>query len=896
MTIIEKKAEPFNEIRDGLFKTDQTGVITFVNKPLAEMHGFEGPEEMIGRHFSEFVCPEFRSDISEKFKKAIEVESYSEVLEFCTVKKNGDTIFIQLKHGPIVEKGQIIGTTGVIRDVTEQKQAEQALAASEKKYRTIVENMSDVVFMADQTGSLLFITPSVTRLLGYEQSEIIGHNIGEFIHKEDIHPALHNIGCAFSKKEPISNEYRILHKNGSILWMQTFTRPLFEGDEVVAVQGSFWDITKRKEAEEALKASEKKYRDLITNMREVLYTLDRDGRITFISPSVKAVTQYRVSEIIGHNIEELIFPEDLPRICQDIRNFLAGSGESAHEYRVVMKNGAIRWMRTCSSLLYEGEEIVGLQGILSDVTEHKRMEEALRESEEKFRSLVETTSDWIWEVDVDGTYTYASPRVYDLIGYTPIEVIGRKPFEFMPPDESARISAEYSRIARERKAFAGLENVAIRRDGRRVVLETSGVPMLDARGNLLGYRGIDRDITDRKHAEEVLKMSHDELELRVQERTAELEKRADQLAGLTSELTLAEQRERSRIAKILHDHLQQLLVGAKINQEVLMNEIADTSKSTARRVLDLINRSIREMRSLNAELAPPVLSAGDLSSSLEWLGRWMRENQGFEVKIQSGAPIVLDRKDLAVLVFQSIRELLLNVLKHAAVKSASVQMDYKDGNLRVVIRDRGVGFHPEHVWERAETGQKIGLISIRERLLHLGGHLEIESAPKEGTTVYLYVPLDKETSAEKNARDCNTKTPGMPLSTPAGPPRATEKIRVLLADDHPVMREGLSGMLGSHADIEVVGEAADGEEAVLMARDNLPDVILMDIRMPNMNGLEATRIIHSEFPQIRIIGLSMYDEEDRAASIIAAGASAYRSKSGHTDHLLAAIRGTSIKL
>lgn len=119
------------------------------------------------------------------------------------------------------------------------------------------------------------------------------------------------------------------------------------------------------------------------------------------------------------------------------------------------------------------------------------------------------------------------------------------------------------------------------------------------------------------------------------------------------------------------------------------------------------------------------------------------------------------------------------------------------------------------------------------------------------------------------------------------------KIRVMLVDDHPVVRQGLFIMLGLQSDIEVVGEASDGEEAVLLARQIVPDVILMDINMPNMNGLEATRIIHAELPQIRIIGLSIFDENAEGAAIINAGASAYRSKGENTDLLISAIRGES---
>ena len=148
---------------------------------------------------------------------------------------------------------------------------------------------------------------------------------------------------------------------------------------------------------------------------------------------------------------------------------------------------------------------IGLHKLEQEIAERKRAEAALQEREEQYRNLVETTSDWIWEIDANGKYTYASPRVRDLLGYEPAEVIGRTPFELMPPDEADRLSIEFARINAERQSFFNLENVNLHKDGSRVVLETSGVPRLDPQGNFLGYRGIDRDITARKQAEQALR-------------------------------------------------------------------------------------------------------------------------------------------------------------------------------------------------------------------------------------------------------------------------------------------------------------------------------------------------------------------------------------------------------
>jgi len=142
-----------------------------------------------------------------------------------------------------------------------------------------------------------------------------------------------------------------------------------------------------------------------------------------------------------------------------------------------------------------------------DITERKRAGEALKKSEQRFRSLVEVTSDWVWEIDKNGVYTYTSPKVKDLLGYEPEEIIGKTPFDLMPPDEAERVAALFRNITQFQKSFNGLENTNVRKDGRHIVLETSGVPIFDAGGGFAGYRGIDRDITERKWAEDAIRES-----------------------------------------------------------------------------------------------------------------------------------------------------------------------------------------------------------------------------------------------------------------------------------------------------------------------------------------------------------------------------------------------------
>jgi PAS domain S-box-containing protein len=166
----------------------------------------------------------------------------------------------------------------------------------------------------------------------------------------------------------------------------------------------------------------------------------------------------------------------------------------------------------------EGRIIAGME-VVKDITEQKRMESDLIKSRERFQGLVETTSDWIWEVDRNAVYTYVSPKIHDILGYKPEEILGKTPFDLMPEDEAIKIADMFSSIADSGKSFKDLENVNLHKNGKRIVLETSGVPIFDRKGRLTGYRGIDRDITKRKKSEQKLDRYRERLEELVDERT-----------------------------------------------------------------------------------------------------------------------------------------------------------------------------------------------------------------------------------------------------------------------------------------------------------------------------------------------------------------------------------------
>ncbi|MDC8447257.1 MAG: response regulator [Nitrospira sp.] len=532
--------------------------------------------------------------------------------------------------------------------------------------------------------------------------------------------------------------------------------------------------------------------------------------------------------------------------------------------------------------------------LLARVEAHMRMAMFRRESERRLRNFADTAPAMLWVTEADGSCSFLSRGWYEYTGQTEEEGLGFGWLKAVHADDREESSRIFLEANRRHEPFI-LDYRLRRADGEYRWCMDAGRPRFEERGTFQGYVGSVIDITERKQAEEALRASEErlrtfagQLEIVVEERTQELVQSHDRLRALATELNLAEQRERKRIATELHDHLQQILVLAKIKlgQGKRLAEAAHVAAKLMKETDDVLSDALTYTRTLVAELSPPVLRDHGLTVGLKWLGEYMQKHQiAVTVTVPEKDELILP-EDQTILLFQSVRELLINSSKHAGTGQATVVLEHRDGLLSIEVRDEGTGFD----LAAADTphggiSSKFGLFSIRERMRALGGSFNLHSASGQGTTATLTLPLRSSAGAQCRVLSRPEQRHMFGPNTQHSRLQQNAKIRVLLVDDHAMVRQGLRSVLDGYEDIRVIGEAGNGEEAVQLVNQLRPTAVVMDINMPKMDGIEATGRIKSRYPETIVIGISVNAAKEKEEAMKQAGAVHLMTKEAAVEQL-----------
>ncbi len=493
------------------------------------------------------------------------------------------------------------------------------------------------------------------------------------------------------------------------------------------------DLLERSKAREFLRESEEKYRSLIDQSMEMIFLHDLDGNISDVNKAAVEKTGYTREELLKLNVFAL-HPDQLNRheIVSQWKNWSVGHHVTM-EYQHLTKYGKVYPVEiNTGKISIGGRELI--LALVQDITERKKAEQKLLDSEKRFRLLTTASSEVLYRMSPD----WSEMRQLHSRGFLTNTERANPNWlqEYIYPEDQSHVTSCINEAIRTKSVFE-LEHRVRRLDGSVGWTFSRAIPLTDKTGEIVEWFGAASDITDRKQSEEALKQLNETLERRVAERTALAQARAKQLQTLAAEVISAEEKERRRIAELLHEDLQQVLAGAKFQLQAC-HDLPDKEKLAD--VENLLDEAIQKSRHLSHELSPPILHQLGLVPALKWLAQQMKKQFGLETQLEIKDQKPFENESIKICMFRAVQELLFNAVKHSGVKSAHLALYVSGDNFVITVSDRGCGFNPE-ILDNSHKKTGFGLITIKERASYIGGDLTVESVPGRGSRFILTVPF-----------------------------------------------------------------------------------------------------------------------------------------------------------
>lgn len=801
--------------------------------------------------------------------------------------------------------GTPVRMAGTVLDITERKQAEAALRRAydglERRVEERTAELRQAVDALSKTEALLQQAVDVANLGVFERDYLLGEvyfsptlrkildlrddqpgNLGDYLSRVHVEDREAVNGARQRAHAPnghgyLSMEHRIMRADGSISWVLNRTQTVFEGTgdarRPVRTVGAVLDITERQRSEELLRKNQEWLNQAVNVADLGIFEHDfLTDELSFSEVFRRMLDWPEGLTPTSSEFRRRLHPDDSARVVSAINAAHSSiDGSLSLEYRAVRRDGSIAWLLMRSQYFFDGigasRRLVRGVGAALDITEGKQAEEALRESEARLRAILDHNPGPVFIKDAAGRYVHVNRQFEELFGLDGQSSIGKSDADLFASEQAETFTRNDRQVFTSGEPLQ-FEELAHYRDGVHISL-VNKFPLRDSTGTVYGLCGIATDITERKAVENALRQLNQELDQRVAQRTRQLAESQAGLRALVAQLTQVEERERRRLAVELHDTLAQSLAVTNMylwRVRELLGSLADTAainevfKSLDRTVED----SIKYTRSLISELSPPVLYDLGLPAAFRWLGDQMNRH-GLRVEVDGPAEDFSIAEADAVFLFQCVRELLWNVVKHGNTDCAKIAYGRDANGLSLAVIDNGRGFDLQSARANGDGGNHFGLFSIRERVELRGGRVEIDSAPGAGTWVAITIPTDPP--AGKVAKAVAPVSPAQ-ISQPTN----GDSIKIVIADDHKMLRQGLRRALEEQGHFVVVGEASDGQEAVLLARQLEPAVVIMDINMPVMNGIEATQEILRARPSTIIIGVSFGTDDYVLQAMQVAGA------------------------
>jgi len=492
---------------DGIALADPEGILTYVNPSLLKMWGYDDDSEMLGKHITQFWQ---EKEKTRQIGRALR-DKGGWVGELVAARRDGSTFDVQLSASMATNAlGKPVSIMGSFVDITERKRAEEALQESEEKWRSLAENVPNIIIVVHRDGTIQFVNRTVS---GITVEETLGRSVYEFIPPDYQDTVRKSIEQVFQTGKVGSYQVMGVGPDGRPSWYETQLGPIKHDGRVVAATLIATDITERKQAEQELASSEERLKILFEFAPDAYYLHDSQGTFLDGNKAAEELLGYKNDELIGKNMLEakILLPDQIPKVAASLARNAQGQPTGPDEYTLIRKDGSrIAVESRGFPVKIRGQTLI--LGIARDTTTRRHAEEALRASESKYRTLLHNLPQRIFSKDKSSVYVSCNDNYARDLHIIPDEIAGKTDHDFYPQELADKYRADDKRIMKSGKT-EDLEERYIQ-DGQEVFVHTVKTPVRDGDGNVIGILGIFWDITERKRAEEERERLHAELEVR----------------------------------------------------------------------------------------------------------------------------------------------------------------------------------------------------------------------------------------------------------------------------------------------------------------------------------------------------------------------------------------------
>ena len=860
---------------DGVTITDlKTGFYVYVNQRFMKTLG-RPQENIVGEKADLYVHPDDIGLGRDLYKIRKKEHKDSSSYESRIIKPDGSVAVMGVTATDIVYQGKP-AVIAFITDITDRKKAENDLRESEELYRTALETTSDGVTIT-QEGIYVYINQRMLNTIGRPDENLIGTPQGYFVHPEDwarVERAYRNR----QKGDPLYTnfELRVIKPDQSVIFLHINTVKItYRGRPAILTFAI--DVTDRKRAEDALRESEELYRTAVESTNDGI-SIIQDGKYVYANQKLLKTIGREKEGLIGLSLGSYTLADDKNMVRQHYENLIHNEPEPlSYDLRVVKPDGSVITINISSvNIMYKGRPAV--ISFILDVTERKKAEEALRQSEERYRTIIESIDDDYFETDIKGSITFVN-RPSRWSGRSREELIGMNYHAYTTSEMAVKVNAVFKQIFQDGKPARITDYQVIRKDGSLCHLEMSVSLMRDAEGNPIGFRGISRDVTDR------IKMEEERKKLTEQLYQAQKMEAIGTLAG-----------------GIAHD-FNNLLMGIQGYTSIMLLEV-DASHPYFDQ-LKAIQTLVQSGASLTKQLLGfaragryevVVTDINDLiSKSVNLFGRTKKEISIYEKYADNLRSVEVDRGQ--------IEQVLLNLFVNAwqampgggslYLETENVIFDKVSADLydlqsgpyvKLAITDTGVGmdektrqriFDPFFTTKEMGRGTGLGLASAYGIIKGHGGMITAYSEKGHGTTFHIYLPASAKPIHSDTVQE--TELTG-------------GRETILLVDDEEIIAEVTSRLLSELGYTILTADSGEKAIEIYEQRKTGIDLIILDMIMPGLSGGDTFDRLKALNPDVRVILSSGYSIDGKAQAIMKKGVRVFLQKPYRLNELAQKIR------